>query len=218
MSMRPATIIPLAILLVAGTVVRGEVRKGGGPKVRPAGHTSYAVGIEPGYAAVPVGDPCCPKSVHCCPPLIPAIFHGIDCLFKKIFCCNPCCVPDPCLLPSHRNYPACGCDAPVKGPIMVPGATDPFVDDPPTPSVTRRDIRLDQTNNTRPSDFQAVRRGRGEVSVYGNSAPRVLSVPQAAPLRTGQRATAHASGSSQTVRATSNDDRDMNVPENPLRK
>lgn len=58
----------------------------------------------------PVGDYCA-TCRPCCPPLIPALLHGVDRLLKRIFCCSSC--GSRCVSVGSRHTPTCGCDAPV---------------------------------------------------------------------------------------------------------
>jgi hypothetical protein len=94
----------------------GTISHAGNPnQVRQVSHHA-GCGCEHQASPVPVhGGECCstcaPRHGLCCPPLIPALLHGVDRLLKRVFCCSACGVR--CILVGGRNAPTCGCDAPV---------------------------------------------------------------------------------------------------------
>jgi len=220
--------IPLSLLAVAlafSATGQAQTLKVSKAKVRPAGYSTVGAFAEPGCCDTAPGcGECCPTCGPCCPRVIPAILRGIDCVLNKIFCCHccdgcgvdPCCGADLCQPLSYRAHAGC-CDAPGGSPVMAPQPSDPFIEDAVEAPVTRMDPRLYRRGTTTPRTYGTIRKGRGEFSIYSNGVPRPLPVHEASPLKSSQTAKSAPNGRSSAVRATSNDNRDMVIPANPLR-
>jgi hypothetical protein len=158
-------------------------------------------------------DPCCcdPCGPCCCVNPIPAVLCAIDGALKALFHCNACC--DPCVATGYGTKGFYD-----DGILTDPMPPDPFIDDPIDPSVMRGTHREDPSSNTLQQTVLRRRPSRqAHASIRSNAAPRTLSVRKAAPLETAnvKRLASSRRGAS-TVRTASND-KDLEIPRNPLR-
>lgn len=126
------------------------------------GHHAPAPLVHQHAAPLASCDDGCRVCRPCCPPLIPALLHGVDRLLQKIFCCSSCGVR--CVAVGGRHTPTCGCDAPI---VVDHGIVSEY---PVHPHVTPgSQIPASQGRYAPAHQRPAPKRGLRETELHGHS-------------------------------------------------